>query len=54
MRDGDGNNMEDTSGYEKSSVRHASLGSEDLVLVLVPAESGAVPAILDIVNWLAY
>jgi len=31
--DEDGNDMEDTSGYEKSGVRLASLGLEDLVSV---------------------
>jgi len=33
MEEEDGNDMEDTSGYEKSGVRHARLGVEDLVSV---------------------
>jgi len=33
MEDEDENNMEVTSGYEKSGVRLASLGLEDLVSV---------------------
>jgi len=62
-RDGDENesDMEDTSGYEKSGVRLASLGVEetwlgleDLVSVLLPAGSGLVPAVLGMVNWLTY
>jgi len=48
--DADENDMEDTSGYEKSGVRLAGLGLEDLVLVLFPAGSGLVPAVLRMVN----
>jgi len=33
MGDEDENNTDDTSGYEKSGVRHARLGWEDLVSV---------------------
>jgi hypothetical protein len=33
MGDEDDNNMEDTSGYEKSGVRLACLGLEDLIVV---------------------
>jgi len=50
MGDEDENGMEDTSGYEKSGVRLASLGWEELVLVLVRAGSGLVPAISRLVN----
>jgi len=49
-----GTNMEDTSGYEKSGVRLAWLGLEDLVSVFLPDRSGLVPAISAIVNWLAH
>jgi len=53
MGDEDENNMEDTSGYEKSGVRLAWLGVEDLVSVLLPAGSKLVPDISGMVNWLA-
>jgi hypothetical protein len=33
MRDEDGNEVEDTSGYEQSGVRSAQLGGEDLGLL---------------------
>jgi len=45
MRDEDGNDLEDTSGYEKSGVRLASLGLGDLVSVFLPARLNAVPAV---------
>jgi len=54
MGDEDENDMEDTSGYEKSGVRLAWLGWDDLVSVLVRAGSGVVPAVLGMVNWLAH
>jgi len=54
MGDEDENNMEDTSSYEKSGVRLAWLGLEDLVSVLLPAGSGLVPDISGTVNWLAH
>jgi len=54
MEDEDGSEMEDTSGYEKSGVRLAWLGWEDLISVLVRAGSGLVPAVSGIVNWLAH
>jgi len=53
MGDEDGNDMEDMSGYEKSGVRLAWLGWEDLVSVLVRAGSRVVPAVSGMVNWLA-
>jgi len=54
LGDEDGNDMEDTSGYEKSGVRLAWLGLADLVSVLLPARLGVVPAILGMVNWLTH
>jgi len=54
MGDKDENDMEDTSGYEKSGVRLARLGLEDLVLVLLTAGSGLVPVVSGMVNWLAH
>jgi len=54
MGDEDGNDMEDTSGYEKSEVRLARLGLEDRVTVLLPGGSGLVPAVSGMVNWQAY
>jgi len=45
MEDEDGRDMENTSGYEKSWVRLASLGWEDLVSVLVRAGSGLAAAV---------
>jgi len=45
MGDEDGNNTEDTSGYEKSRVELAVLGSEDLISLFLPAGSGVVPAV---------
>jgi hypothetical protein len=38
------------SGYEKSAVRLARLGWEDLVSVLLHAGSGLIPAVLRMVN----
>jgi len=54
MGDKDENDMENTSGYEKSGVRLAWLGLEDLILVLLPAGSGLVPALAGMVNLLAH
>ena len=54
MGEEDENDMEDTSGYEKSRLRLAWLGSEDLVLVLLPSGSELVPAISGMVNCLAH
>jgi len=48
------NDMEDTSGYEKSGVRLAWLGWEDHLSVLVRAGSGLVPAISGMANSLAH
>ena len=48
--DEDENDMEDTSGYEKSRVRPASLGWEDLVSALLRAGSGLIPAVSGLVN----
>ena len=48
------NDMQATSGPEKSGVRLAWLGLEDLLLVLLPAGSGLVPAVLGMVNWLVH
>jgi len=57
----DMSDMDDTSGYEKSGVQLAWWGVEetwldleDLVLVLLPAGSGLVPAVSEIVNRLAH
>jgi hypothetical protein len=51
-RDGDedANNLEDRKGYDKSEVYLALLGWEDLLLLLLPAGSGLIPAILGIIN----
>jgi len=54
MGDEDENDMEDTSGYEKSGVKLAWLGWEDLVSVLVRAGLGLVPAVSGMVNWLTH
>jgi len=54
MEDEYENNMEETSSYEKSGVRLAWLGLEDLVSVLVPTRLGLEPAISAMVNWLAH
>jgi len=52
-RDGDEdvNNVEKMSGYDKSGVRVAWLGWEDLISVSLHAGSGLVPAVSGIVNW---
>jgi hypothetical protein len=50
MGDEDGNNMDDTSGYEKSVVRLARLGLEHLVSEILPAGSKVLPAISGMVN----
>jgi len=54
MGDEDENDVEDTSGYDKSGVQLAWLGLEDLVSVLLPAGSGLVSAVSGMVNWLAH
>jgi len=54
MEDEDVNDMEDTSGAEKSGVRLAWLGWEDLVSGLLPARWGPVPAVSGMVNWIAH
>jgi len=48
--DEDGNNMEDTSGYEKAGVQLAWLGLDDLQLLFLPARWGVVPAVPGMVN----
>jgi len=50
----DENDMEDTSSYEKSGVQLAQLCLEDPVLVMLPAGSGLVTALLVMVNSLAH
>jgi len=54
MGDEDENDIEDTSGYEKSGVQLAWLCWEDLVSVLFHDGSGLVPAVSAMVNWLAH
>jgi hypothetical protein len=54
MGDEDENDIEDTSSYEESGIQLAWLCLEDLVSVILPAESGLVPAISGMVNWLAH
>jgi len=54
MQDEDEDDVEDTSAYEKSEVRLARLGWDDLVLVLLHARSGLVPAVSGMVNCLAH
>jgi hypothetical protein len=49
MGDEEGNEVEDTSGYEKTVVRLAWLGLEDLVSVCLLAGSGVVPAVPGII-----
>ena len=50
MQDEDEDDVEDTSGYEKSGVRLALLGWVDLVSELVRAGSGLVPTVSGMVN----
>jgi len=50
MGDEDENDMENTSGYEKSGVRLARLSLEDPVSVILPSGSGLVPAVSGMVN----
>jgi len=54
MGDGDESDMEDMSGYENWGVRLAWLGLEDVVLVLLPAGWGLIPAISELVNRLGH
>jgi len=54
MGDEDENDVEDKSGYEKSGVRLAWLGWEDLISVVLHAGSGLIPAVPWMVNWLAH
>jgi hypothetical protein len=53
MGDEDGNDMEVMSGYDKSGVRLAWVGLENLVSVFLPAGSCVGPAVSGIVNSLA-
>jgi len=53
MGDEDVNDLEDMSRYDKSGVRLTRLSSEDIVLVLLHAGLGLVPAVLAIVNYVA-
>jgi len=50
MGDEDDNDMEDMSGHKKSGVRHAGLGLDALVLVILSAGSGLAPAVSGMVN----
>ena len=50
MREQDENNMDDTSGCEKSGAWLAWFGLEELVWVILHAGSGIVPAISRMVN----
>jgi len=54
MGNEDENDMEDTSGYEKSGVQLAWLSLEDLVSKLLPAGSGLLPAVPGMVHWPAH
>jgi len=54
MGDEDENDMEHTSGPEKSGVLLAWLRLENHVSVLLPAGSGLVPDVSGMVNWLAH
>jgi len=54
MRDEDENDVEVTSGYEKSGVRLAKFLWADLVLVLLHTGLGLVPAVSGMLNWLAH
>jgi len=53
MGDEDQNNVEDISGYEKSGVRLAWLGWDDVLPVWIYAGSGLVPAVSGMGNSLA-
>jgi len=50
MRNADGNNMQDMSGYKASAIQLACFGLEDHILVLQPAESVVVPNVLGLVH----
>jgi hypothetical protein len=50
MEDEDENDMDNTSGYEKSGVRLALLGLADPVSAILPTGLGLVPAISGMVN----
>jgi len=54
MGDEDENHVEDMREYEKSGVRLAGWGLEDLISVLLHAGSGLVPAASGMVNWVAH
>jgi len=53
-RDEDENDVEDMSRNEKSAVRRAWLGWDVLIWVLLHVESGLVPAVSGMVNWLPH
>jgi len=54
MGDDDENDVEDTSGYERSGVWPAWLCWEKLLSVLIHDGLGRVPAVLGTVDWLAH
>jgi len=54
MGDEDENNIEDTSGYDKSGEWPAWFGLEDPISVILPAGLGLVPAVSGMVNWLSH
>jgi len=54
MGDVDKNDVDDTSGYEKSGVRLARLGWEDLISMLVHAGPEPIPGVSGMINLLAH
>jgi hypothetical protein len=50
MGDEDENHTEDTNGYDKSQVRLARLGLNNLVSLFLHAGSGLIPAVSGMVN----
>ena len=50
MGDEDKNDVEDTSGYEKSEQQLAGLWWKELISVVLHARSGHVPAVSGMVN----
>jgi len=54
QRDEDGNDVEDTSWFEKSGVRLTWLAWEELLSVLLNTGSCLVSAVTGMVNWLAH
>jgi len=54
MGDEDENDIEDMNGYEPSGVWLTWFSLEDLIFVFLPTRLGVLPAVSEMINWLAH